>query len=308
MCSWTHEFGSDERRKLHDHHRQSVPAPSGRRRAATPARFRSSGNAPESSRRLKRGYYSFLILVIAYAISFLLARSDQQQGADRPLSREILLSHLRSTTRPSEFGMDALRRTQLPRTEEKLAQEAGAGNWVLMPPYPYSATESLLDLPGSPPHAPSAEHIVWNRRPRPRRVCAAGLRIQCLADICADRHCFSAKRFGVFVGALLGYFGGKLDISGPAPDRDLVVAAVPLHDHHHQFHCRADLSPRRNLRPAAFVLAARSRFLPPSTGWASRITSAVSSIGKRPRTMSEPRLRWAFPSLRSCSNISCRTR
>ena len=33
------------------------------------------------------------------------------------------------------------------------------GNWALMPLYPYSPTESLLDLPGSPPNAPSRQHI-----------------------------------------------------------------------------------------------------------------------------------------------------
>ena len=42
--------------------------------------------------------------------------------------------------------------------KKKLAEE-GKGNWVLMPLYPYSATESLLDLPGTPPHEPSREHI-----------------------------------------------------------------------------------------------------------------------------------------------------
>ncbi len=31
--------------------------------------------------------------------------------------------------------------------------ETKTGNWVLLPPYPYSATESLLDLPGSPPES-----------------------------------------------------------------------------------------------------------------------------------------------------------
>ena len=30
---------------------------------------------------------------------------------------------------------------------------------MLLPPYPYSPTESLLDLPGSPPNPPSRQHI-----------------------------------------------------------------------------------------------------------------------------------------------------
>ncbi len=35
---------------------------------------------------------------------------------------------------------------------------SNSGNWVLMPLYPYGPNDSLLDLPGSPPHPPSWDH------------------------------------------------------------------------------------------------------------------------------------------------------
>ena len=68
-------------------------------------------------------------------------------------------------------------------------------------------------LPGSPPHRPSREHIFGTDDRGPRCLRAAGIRLQCVADVCAACAGISYV-VGVFVGAMLGYFGGKLDILG----------------------------------------------------------------------------------------------
>ncbi|MSO84152.1 MAG: ABC transporter permease subunit, partial [Acidobacteria bacterium] len=89
----------------------------------------------------------------------------------------------------------------------------GRANWVLMPLYPYSATEALLDLPGFPPHPPQRPHI-FGTDDRGRDVFArlaygfnVSLTFAALVLLFADGT-------GVVIGALLGYFGGKLDMLG----------------------------------------------------------------------------------------------
>src|SRR5215471_13410035 len=106
---------------------------------------------------LKRGYYSFLILVVAYVISFILPVLITNKA--------LLVRYQGSFYVPivkfypaAEFGVDAIGEPNYRELRTRFASEK-KGNWVLLAPYPYSATESLLELPGSPPHKPSWEHI-----------------------------------------------------------------------------------------------------------------------------------------------------
>jgi len=160
---------------------------------------------------LKRGYYSFLILLVAYAISFILPIL---------INNKALVVHYRgrfyfpimSYYPASEFGMDAIGEPDYRALKNRLSTEGG-GNWLSMPPYPYSATESLLDLPGSPPHAPSRDHI-FGTDDRARDVFARlayGFNVSLTFALLVLGFSYIV---GVFVGAMLGYFGGKLDILG----------------------------------------------------------------------------------------------
>jgi microcin C transport system permease protein len=160
---------------------------------------------------LKRGYYSFLLLIAAYAISFILPVL---------ITNKALVVHyhgkfyfpVMSYYPASEFGMDAIGEPNYRDLKTRLSTE-GNGNWVLMPPYPYSPTESLLDLPGSPPHAPSREHI-FGTDDRARDVFARlayGFNVSLTFALLVLGFSYVV---GIVVGALLGYFGGKLDIIG----------------------------------------------------------------------------------------------
>jgi microcin C transport system permease protein len=57
------------------------------------------------------------------------------------------------------FGQQTIGEPDYRASGANTLREQNQGNWVLMPPYPYSPTESLLDLPGSPPNPPSRQHI-----------------------------------------------------------------------------------------------------------------------------------------------------
>jgi microcin C transport system permease protein len=162
---------------------------------------------------LKRGYYSFVILAVAYAISFILPVL---------ISDKALAVHYQGryyfpivTYYPaSEFGQAAIGEPNYRELKRQLATgNANTGNWVIMPPYPYSATESLLDLPGSPPHRPSSEHI-FGTDDRARDVFARlayGFNVSLTFALFVLSISYV---IGVTLGAMLGYFGGKLDILG----------------------------------------------------------------------------------------------
>ena len=160
---------------------------------------------------LKRGYYSFVILLVAYAISFILPVL---------INNKPLIVHYHGkyyfpmvTYYPaSEFGQNAFGEPNYRELKRELASPSD-GNWVLMPIYPYSATESLLDLPGSPPHPPSRGHI-FGTDDRARDVfvrLAYGFNVSLTFALLVLAISYVV---GVFVGAMLGYFGGKLDILG----------------------------------------------------------------------------------------------
>ena len=162
-------------------------------------------------RRLKRGYYSFLAVTIAYALSFflpllanniaLLVRYDG--------GYYVPLFHYRSA---GEFGQRAFGDPDYRALKQQFAA-ARQGNWVLMPPVPYGPHESLLDLPGSPPNPPSAAHP-FGTDDRGRDVLvrlAYGFNISLTFALLVT---LVGNLTGIAVGASLGYFGGRVDIFG----------------------------------------------------------------------------------------------
>ena len=161
-------------------------------------------------RGLKRGYYSFLILLGLYAISFALpaltndkALFVQYQGR----SYFPLFTYYEA----SEFGMDAIGEPNYRELAKHLAGDVEG--WVLMPLYPYGPNESLLELDGVPPHPPSAEHP-FGTDDRGRDVfvrLAYGFNVSITFAILVTLFSFVV---GIIVGAMLGYFGGSTDILG----------------------------------------------------------------------------------------------
>src|SRR5688572_13247533 len=162
-------------------------------------------------RRLKRGYYSFLAIVFAYIISFLLPVLINSRALIVRYQGDFYFPIARFY--PAEtFGQTAIGEVNY-RDLKKAFQDQNAGNWVLLPPIPYSATESLFDLPGAPPHAPSREHLLGTDD-RARDVLARlayGFNVSLTFALIVTA---LGEGAGVIVGAFLGYFGGKLDILG----------------------------------------------------------------------------------------------
>ena len=162
-------------------------------------------------RNLKRGYYSFLILAVAYGISFLLPLLINNQALVVRYEGRFYFPLLRYYP-ASEFGQDAFGEPNY-RELARRFREQGGGNWAILPPDPYSPTESLLDLPGFPPHPPSREHL-FGTDDRGRDIFARlayGFNVSMTFALLVLVFSYA---IGITVGAALGYFGGKLDILG----------------------------------------------------------------------------------------------
>jgi microcin C transport system permease protein len=162
-------------------------------------------------RRIKRGYWSFTLIAAVYLLSFLLpilasstALVVRYQGRFYFPAFHFYL--------PQTFGQPGFGETDY-RVLDTSFKEAGRGDWVVMPPYPYGPNESLLDLPGSPPHAPSARHW-FGTDDRGRDVLVrlaygfnTSLTFALFVMLVADG-------FGIAVGAVLGFISGKVDLLG----------------------------------------------------------------------------------------------
>jgi ABC-type microcin C transport system permease subunit YejE len=203
-------------------------------------------------RTIKRGYYSFLILLAAYGISFLLPMLINNEALlvryDGKFYFPLIHYYPAST-----FGQERIGEPDYRDVARELRQE-NKGNWAVLPPYPYSPTESLLDLPGSPPNAPSRQHI-FGTDDRGRDIFARlayGFNVSLSFALLV---LVISLAIGVS-GRALGIFCGQTGYSRTAPDRNMVFASVSLHHHHRELDRGADLSSGKKSRFAAVFLAA----------------------------------------------------
>jgi len=162
-------------------------------------------------RRLKRGYFAFLVLLAAYLLSFALPLLVSDRALVVRYEDRYYFPSL--TYYPAaEFDQASFGEPRYRELQETFRVQGG-NDWALMPPYPYSPTESLFDLPGSPPHAPSREHF-FGTDDRGRDVFARlayGFNVSLTFALIVA---LVGEGLGVIVGAVLGYFGGKIDILG----------------------------------------------------------------------------------------------
>jgi microcin C transport system permease protein len=194
--------------------RNGTPPPLGPPQAEKPAERPSASILRKRFRKfrtLKRGYYSFLILAAAYAVSFVLPLLVSNQAWIVRYEGRSYFPFIKYYP-ASAFGQQAIGEADY-RELAGTFRRQNAGNWVLLAPYPYSPTESLLDLPGSPPNPPSKQHI-FGTDDRGRDILARlayGFNVSLSFALLVLAISYA---IGVSAGAMLGYFGGKLDILG----------------------------------------------------------------------------------------------
>jgi microcin C transport system permease protein len=161
-------------------------------------------------KRHKRGYISFWIFIVIFGLSLFaeVIANDQplligyEGRLFFPLFREYS-----ETAFGGEFEMAADYRD--PYVTD-LINEKG---WILWPPIPYSYDTINYDLPSPAPSPPTEENILGTDD-KGRDVLARiiyGFRISVLFGLTLT---LVSSIVGVMVGALMGYYGGRIDILG----------------------------------------------------------------------------------------------
>jgi microcin C transport system permease protein len=160
--------------------------------------------------RIRRGYYSFLLIGVAYFVSFFLPLLANNTALIVRYQGDYFFPAWQYYP-AGAFGQAAFGEPDYRQLKEELARTPG--DWAVMPLYPYSPNESLLDQAGAPPHPPSGDHF-FGTDDRGRDVLvrlAYGFNISLTFAILVTVISYFV---GIGVGASLGYVGGKLDLVG----------------------------------------------------------------------------------------------
>ena len=162
-------------------------------------------------KRLKRGYWSFVAILIAYVVSFFLPVLANNNAIIVKYEDKLYFPLL-EVYQATQFGQSAIGEANYRALREQFAVKE-ASDWVFMPPYPYGPNESLLDEAGFPPHPPTKQHL-FGTDDRGRDVfvrLAYGFHISVTFAILVT---LVSYVLGIVVGATLGYLGGKVDLLG----------------------------------------------------------------------------------------------
>ncbi|MCB2156738.1 ABC transporter permease subunit [bacterium] len=173
-------------------------------------------------RRIKRGYYSLIILLIAVFISLF-----SEMIAN---SRAIVISHEGKIAFPGmmhvlqngkilpmyqfgqtdEWGFDDQGETDYRRLQQQWKEE-GSDSWMIMPPVPWNPYESDFGYDAPPPNAPDSKHLLGTDS-QGRDVFARllyGFRVSIFFALALVA---CGQFVGTVIGCLQGYIGHWFDI------------------------------------------------------------------------------------------------
>ena len=187
-------------------------------------------------RRLKRGYYSLVLLLTTYLLSFLLpfimgfrpilvryegkfffpacaTYLDETFGISKIFGISTARVYLGSEFNQTEADGRRVFGEADYRALARQFEEADSNNFAIMPPIPFGPNEGFLDLEGNPPHPPSRTH--WMGTDNAGRDVfvrlAYGYRTSISFSMLVT---LVAYTIGTLTGAVLGYFGSWIDILG----------------------------------------------------------------------------------------------
>ncbi|MES2705953.1 MAG: ABC transporter permease [Verrucomicrobiota bacterium] len=165
-------------------------------------------------RSLKRGWWSFLILVALTAVSLF---------SELIANSRALIVHYQGTTyfpvygdfkNGKTFGLDYDYEADYRALKEKFAAE-NKGNWVLLPPIPWNPTETDAQDSVQHPAAPTADRRHFLGTDKTGRDVLSrliyGYRNNMLF---AMVYTLGVYLVGIVLGCFMGYAGGKLDLLG----------------------------------------------------------------------------------------------
>lgn len=163
-------------------------------------------------KRIKRGYYSLIILTILIVLSLFLEFFVNNKALIVSYKGEWYFPVVSKAYQGTQFGREYSYETKY-RHLQKSFQEENEGDWVMMPVIPFNAFESDFELDKSPPNAPSwdTRHLLGTDSSG-RDVLARLLYGFRICIFFAFGIYLFTTCIGVFFGSLMGYFGGLFDL------------------------------------------------------------------------------------------------
>ena len=163
-------------------------------------------------KKLKRAYYALILIISLYIISFFNPFLVNNKALVVKYEGNYYFPAFGNNYPAKTFNQKGYGETNYRKLDERFENEDG--NWLLMPLYPYSPIENLLDeLEAEPPTPPSAKHIFGTDN-RGRDIFARlvyGFNISLSFALIIT---FFSYILGVIIGATIGYLGGKVDLLG----------------------------------------------------------------------------------------------
>lgn len=159
---------------------------------------------------LKRGYYSLVTLSVLYLISFFLPFLINNKALIVQYEGELYFPILKGYIPGETFGQDVPGEARYRELKSTFESE-DEGNWVLMPPYPYSPYEDITVEGNKMFESPSRVHWLGTDntgRDVFARLCYAfNISISFALILTVINYIF-----GIFIGGAMGYFGGRFDL------------------------------------------------------------------------------------------------
>ncbi len=165
---------------------------------------------------LKRGYYSFILLIVLYIISFFLPLLVNNMPLTVTYNGETyypaFADLIGSPYYPWEmFGREGDQSfVDFRKLQEQIESDPNTENSIMMPLYAWDPYIGDFEE-GVPPNKPSSRHLLGtdnSGRDVVARICY-GFNISISFGLILTLFTFA---LGTFFGALMGYFGGKFDI------------------------------------------------------------------------------------------------
>ncbi|MFE8069767.1 ABC transporter permease [Marinobacteraceae bacterium S3BR75-40.1] len=178
--------------------------------------IRKKGLTPIQKRRLRsfrnnrRGFWSLWLFLLLFGLSLF----AEFIANDRPLVvhyQDEWFFPIFETVQETRFG--GFLPTEADYRDPFIREEIENNGWLLWPVIPYSYDTVVKDLPSPAPTPPSADH--WLGTDDQARDLLArviyGFRISVIFALTLT---FFSSVVGVIVGAVQGYYGGKIDLLG----------------------------------------------------------------------------------------------
>ena len=160
---------------------------------------------------LKRGYYSLVTLTVLYTISFFLPVLINNKALIVKYNGSYHFPIFSGYIAGKEFGQDVPGEPRYRVLQKEFSNQSQTGNWVLMPPYPYSPYEDITTEGNKMYESPSSKHWLGTDntgRDVFARLCYAfNISISFALILTLINYVI-----GVLIGGAMGYFGGKFDL------------------------------------------------------------------------------------------------